>query len=128
MRGASALQGALDGFPDAKLAVLVVWEPVIVTDLGPPGTRTLARVNDARARQFWDPDLSLSAAMLADARRRPDLFPEISEIDDEAVVWDVVATWPPGVRWESAMPPPAWHGFPVVDALPAFTARLSAAP
>ena len=68
VRGASAVQSLLDRIDRPDLRVFVVWEPVIVTDIGPPLTRVLALVRDRRAVQFWDPTHAVSRSMKAAGR------------------------------------------------------------
>lgn len=112
MRGASALQNVLDQLGPKPLAVLLVWESVLWTDLGVPGTRTLAKVKDGRAAQYWDPD-----QLVSDRLRKAGL-------ERGGVIWDVVAIYPPGVRWEGAMPLPAWLDGPVVDVVDEVSERV----
>ena len=95
----------MDARPDLRVRVFVVWEPVIVTDIAPPTTATLARIHDRRAAQYWDRDLALSTEIVRWGR-----------LEAGTIVWDTVALFPPGVRWEREFPVPAYHGFPVVSA------------
>ena len=90
MRGASALDAALGRLPSDQIRVLAIWEPVIATDVAPPTNRVLARLDDARAQQYWDPELAVSRAIVASLPRekREEL---LGTPDDEAIVWDVVA-------------------------------------
>ena len=116
MRGASALQSALERAPRTPASVLVVWEPVLVTDVAAPSTAVLAQVSDPRARQYWDRGLRLSAAMLRTARAHRERLPD-GDLADARIVWDVVAVFPPGVRWDAELPLPADWGFPVITAI-----------
>ena len=111
MRGASALQDVLRAHPDPKLSVLVVWEPVIWTDVGPPTTSVMARLSDARVTQFWDPGKILSRAMVETWKRQG------KDLADDTVVWDFVALYDPGARWDGGPPASRYHGYPVVDAI-----------
>ena len=113
MRGASALQSALERAPDAQAYVMVVWEPVLVTDIAPPSTAVLGHIADTRAAQFWDGGLRLSKVVRRMALEESEHLRDAGEIADARVVWDVVAVFPPGVRWEEDFPPPADYGFPV---------------
>ena len=91
----------LEELPGAQIRILVVWEPVIFSDIAPPTTHALTRVSDTRAVQLWDRDHVLSRAM--------------GSGDD--VLWDYVAIYPPGARWGDAPPEPTFDGAPVVDAI-----------
>ena len=100
--------------------MLVVWEPVLRTDLAPPTSHVLAHIPDPRARQFWDAGRLLSDSMVKAARERGDPVPE------NGIVWDLVAIYPPGVLWEDAPPPPDFTDGPVLDVIDAARRRLAA--
>ena len=121
MRGASALEAELASVPDKKARLFVVWMPVLATDLGPPSTDTMARVPDRRAAQYWDPKHAISARFLALAKAHPDwLSADERTQADRPVVWEFVATWKPGARWEAELPRPDFHGGPVVHVIDRF--------
>ena len=82
-----------------------MWEPVIATDFGAPSTAALNRIRDRRAAQFWDKGRLLSRRM---GER---------DGDGESVVWDYIAIYARGVKWEQAPPAPLYGGRPVVDAI-----------
>jgi hypothetical protein len=126
VRGASALQGLLDGHEDLPLRVYVVWEPVLFSDIAPPTSRTLRRIHDARVAQFWDADRVLSADILRAVRADPSRYSLQEELPEEFVLWDVVAAFPRGSRWDADLPVPFQYGGPVVDAIPSLRAALSA--
>lgn len=127
MRGASALEEVLAKVPDKKARLFVVWMPVLATDLGPPSTGTMARVSDRRAAQYWDPKHAISAHFLALAKAHPDwLAADERTMADRPgfVVWDFVAAWKPGARWEAELPRPDFHGGPVVHVIDRFRDAL----
>lgn len=124
MRGASAIQDVAAAFPDAPLRLLVVWEPVIATDVAPPTTSVLARISDGRARQFFDEGRIVSREILRSILADPDRRPEEHHLDEDSIVWDYVALFPPGVLWEGAAPAPAFEGAPVVEAAAELRGRL----
>ena len=128
MRGASALQKVFEGRPGAKLKVLVVWLPVVKTDIAPPTKRVLGFLKDARVTQFWDEGRLTSKAMLAAAGENPKWTkPEDRELCwGQGVVWDFVAVFPEGARWEKQVPAPDFYGFPVVEAIEGLEKRLEA--
>ena len=111
MRGASALEAALATAGSADLKVFVVWEPVLSTDWGPPNAAALGRIGDRRVSQFWDRPHALSAAIRAAGD--PRVLGERRLKGD--IVWDYVAVFPPGVRWDERYPVPEYAGAPVLD-------------
>jgi hypothetical protein len=112
VRGASALHDALSTSREPPLRILVLWEPVLTTDIAPPTTAILGLIPDDRAAQFWDPDRLLSAELIATARQNPERMKPGDEIPE--VVWDVVLVYPPGAIWTDRIPFPAWYGGEVV--------------
>jgi len=55
----------------------------------------------------------------------PDRYDLESELDASTIVWDTVAVFPEGVRWNQEFPVPTYYGFPVVDAAPGLRSALS---
>jgi len=108
--------------------VLVVWQRVTPSDhnlLRPP-PEVLQRVTDRRAVQLWDDDRVLSTVMVSDlpesalarvAERTPGSNP---------IVWDCVALFGPGARWDRHFPTPAWAGRPVADVADSLARQLAA--
>ena len=103
MQGASAFQKLLDEQRDQRIRVFVIWEPVLPTDLASPSTRTLARISDARANQYWDKERLISRAL--------------GETDANSIVWDYVAVYQPGKLWDQAPPEPVYSSVPVVEVI-----------
>jgi hypothetical protein len=103
LQGASALEKLLDEQHDPRIRVFVIWEPVLPTDLASPSTRTLARLSDLRASQYWDKEHLVSRLL--------------GEQDQSSVVWDYVALYQPGKLWEQTPPAPAYSSAPVVRAI-----------
>jgi hypothetical protein len=101
LQGASALQTQLEQLSDPKIRVFVIWEPVIPTDLAAPSTMTLKRLSDLRISQYWDKELLVSKS--------------IGEQD--GIVWDYVAVYPPGKMWEQSPPEPSYSKAPVIQAI-----------
>src|SRR5262245_33195555 len=97
--------------PQARVRVLVVWEPVLLTDVAPPTSHALNRVLDARAAQFWDAGRPLSRAL--------------GGTDDE-IVWDRVAVYPAGSRWDESPPTGDFEASPVVDVIDEVRRPISA--
>lgn len=123
MRGASALGDEMKDRGTDRIEWIVIWEPVVKTDVGPPSRKLTAEVRGARI--FWDPKLETSDAILAAARAAglpPEKMPEPGE-----PAWDVVFVFPAGVRWDDSFPMPAWHGYPVVEHVDGLRTAIDAA-
>ena len=117
----------MDARPDLDVRILVVWEPVIATDVAPPTTGTLARIHDRRAIQYWDRDRVLSADIIRSVGPDPERYGLTDELDASSIVWDTVAVFPKTARWERDFPVPTFYGFPVATAAPGLAAALSSA-
>jgi len=89
----------LQSAPNAKVKVFVIWEPITFSDLTAPSDSVLRRVTDARAAQYYDRNhfvsKALQAQMLAHGVTGQD------QLVKNEYVWDAVAVYPPGTRWES---------------------------
>ena len=70
------------------------------------------KVPDARVTHYWDPKKSLSREIL----RSPWTRRYAVRGGPTGTVWDWVACYPAGARWEGDFPEPAEQDFPVVDA------------
>jgi hypothetical protein len=129
LAGASALQQVLLEHPQAKLKVLVIWEPVLGLDIAPPSSSNLARLSDARVEQFWDGGRLLSRRLLAMAHAHPErLGPNQREqLAKARIVWDFIALFPSSARWTEEPPFPEFSGAPVVDVMDDVRSRISAA-
>jgi hypothetical protein len=113
VRGASAIDAIAKEVPGVPLRVFVIWEPVVWSDALRPSDRSMARkLPDERALHYWDPSKSLSAEIL----RAPWTRKFAVRGGPLGVVWDWVALYPAGARWQDAFPEPVVQGFPVVDA------------
>ena len=128
MRGASALGDLLDKYPDADVLVLVVWEPVILTDLGPPIRAVRKPLSDPRVMEFWDEDRWLSPRMIERAAMIAREKGEEPPLAPDDIAWDVIARFSPGTLWEDPFPVPSWYGEePVVRSLGPVEEVLSSA-
>lgn len=104
--------------------MFAVWEPILPTDWTPPGAMALKRLRDGRVRQFWDPDHLVAAAMKK-VELSGALHPDCCE--RKGVLWDLAAAYPPGARWDEALPQPVLLNGPVVNAVAGLDAILSKA-
>jgi hypothetical protein len=126
LRGASALQSVLDDYESGSLIVLVVWEPVLPTDIAPPTTATLGLVRDPRAIQYWDASRALSIDLVKSMMENPERYGvDDRDFTPETVVWDAVAVFPAGTLWERDLPVPAFMDFPVAQSVDGLRATLA---
>lgn len=110
------------------MQVLVVWETVASTLVAPaaktpPTSRVLGRIQDPRAAQFWDPAQLTSSAIKAAASRDP-AWRRTGYGQGEGVIWDTVAVFPAGVRWNEGIPVPDFIGSTVIRASEELKSRL----
>jgi hypothetical protein len=126
VRGVSALSNALRQAPPGSVSAIVVWEPVIRSDHGPPSKAVTQPLDGLDVARFYDPTLLASRAAVRTAIAHPDRLPLGSGVDATTIAWDIVATFPPGARWEQDLPWPDWFAMPVVDGEAEMTRRLAA--
>ncbi len=114
MRGASAVQELLEKIPGTQLRVLVVWEPILWTDLKKPSGSILARLSDLRVIQFWDHDHLVAQTLRASLpkEKEPGINPDPLS---DSILRDVVGIYPPGQRWTDQLPTPSFFDGPVND-------------
>jgi len=118
VRGASALGDLLRKYPQADVRVLVVWEPVILTDIGKPGHGVRQPLSDPRVTEFWDEKRWLSPRMIERAALIARAKGEEPPLGPDDIAWDVIAIFPEGTLWEDPFPVPSWYGGePVVRSL-----------
>ena len=91
------------------MRVLVVWEPILVTDWKSPSKSTLARIPDRRVRQFWDPK-HLVATELARNANQKSSQPEPDCCIGKGFHWDEAALYAPHARWSDSPTPVYWNG------------------
>ena len=106
------------------MRVFIVWQPILPTDFGAPTTSVLSRASDRRVQQYWDRDHVLAKQMAADARAPQ---PEQECCVRSGILWDLVAVYPKGARWDDRMPPATIFNGPVVDITEAIEAALDTA-
>jgi hypothetical protein len=105
------------------MRVFVVWEPILTGDWRRPTTRTLARIPDSRAAQFWDQD-HLIAEELRRAAESNARLPKPSCCVDHGHFWDMAAIFPPEVRANGTLPPPVYFDGEVVGQGSAIRSKL----
>jgi hypothetical protein len=103
----------------------VVWEPILKTDWMRPGSGVLARICDPRAVQFWDRQHLIAQELRRERAANPgEPLPACCE--DHEFYWDLVAVYPPEVRWEATLPPAKFMNGPVVPYAGDLTKNLEA--
>ena len=117
MRGASALDALLAEFPEAKLRVQVVWEPVLKSDIAAPLSRVLGLLQDRRVTQYWDPGRVVSSDLIRSVNEEPKRYGREDRLPPGFIAWDVVAVFAKSARWERDLPTPVHYEGPVVQAI-----------
>ena len=97
--------------------MFVVWEPVLPTDVVGPSSRTLARIDDPRAAQYWDPELAVSTDLVRGVNADPSRFGLEEPFPEDHVAWDLIVVFERGARWDATLPVAVFHGFPVVESI-----------
>ena len=122
LKGVSEIERILGKHPQLPIVVFVVWEPILPTDWGKPGTGALHRLSDARVRQFWDAGHRVAEALEISSHGR-DLQPDCCF--HNGIWWDLMAALPSGGQWGGTLPEPVLLGGTVEDVAPAFDALLT---
>jgi len=122
LKGATAIERILATYRELPLVAFVVWQPILATDWGQPGTGALHRLADARVRQFWDADHHVAGAFKTSFEGRDDQ-PQCCYQD--GIWWDLMAAFPPGGEWRDRLPEPALLGGTVEDVAGQFDALLA---
>lgn len=125
MQGASAIQATMQEFRDVPARIFVVWERVLVTDRLLPTTGVLARISDRRASQYWDRGRLVSQKIQEAVAADPN-HPFARCCGQSRFVWDAVAVFPKGTRWENQFPAPIFAGTTVVQVAQQFRDALAA--
>ena len=123
LKGGSGIERLLARQPRTiRCVVYDVWQPVLPTDWGKPGTGALARLSSPRVRQFWDGERLVARAVEHSSQGRA-LQPNCCF--ERGLWWDFIAVYPPGGHWTDKLPEPLLLDGTVDDALPAFEALLT---
>lgn len=91
------------------MSVLVVWEPILVTDWRRPSGITLGRIPDRRARQFWDPNRLVAQQLARMVQQKPG-EPHPDCCMSKGFHWDEAILYPPHARWSDGPEPVFWNG------------------
>ena len=84
-----------------NVRVFAVWEPILPTDFSKPMTIVLNRLSDPRVTQFWDESHVLATRMAKDARPPQ---PTQGCCVRNGHLWDLIAIYPAGLKWDAQMP------------------------
>jgi hypothetical protein len=122
LKGATAIERILSKHRDYPVVILNVWQPILATDWGKPGTAVLHRLADPRVRQFWDAEHRVARALEQSSEGRT-LQPGCCF--QNGIWWDLMAVYPPGAQWGDTLPEPILLEGTVDDAAPAFEALLT---
>jgi hypothetical protein len=124
--GSAALQNMLRTL-DSPVTVLAVWEPIVESDPSPT-RKLLGNFTDVRVHQLWDPDHLMSDAMRASELAHPGSPAQARTRTNSAadgVMYDTVAIFAPGTRWEMTLPAPDYLDVGLEAILPEVHARLA---
>ncbi len=114
----------------SNVSVIVVWEHITPSDrhLGLPPTSVLTRIRDRRVAQYWDDDRAVAHAMFTSLPA--DTLTSVAEVESTKVVviWDCVAVFAPGVRWDDRFPVPQWSARPLRAATDSLARRRATLP
>ena len=120
------MQEVLEQKSATSARVFVIWQPMLPTDWTSPGRSALRRVRDVRARQYWDKQ-HLVARDFKKQLDQDDAHPQPECCEKAGVPWDLIAVYPPGVRWEAGLPRAAYADGPVFLKKEAFRQALTPA-
>jgi len=102
----------LQHYSNPSLRVLVVWEPILPTDLRSPVHSTLGRILDKRTRQFWDPQHLVAQELGRIAGENPGQ-PKPDCCINRGFFWDDAILYAPHSQWRQTPAAVFWNG-PVV--------------
>ena len=95
-----------------------------MTDWRAPSGSTLARMSDARDRQFWDPKHEVSNALNRMANSR---LSQPQPNSGRGFYWDEAILYAPHSKWKDAPTPLFWRG-PVYQVIPGLERALDQQP
>jgi hypothetical protein len=117
--GSSRVNAVLKSHPAGSIRVLAIWEPILPTDWNKPTNAVLDRLSDRRVVQWWDKQ-HLIAQLLKESHGGQD--PRCCKRN--GTLWDVIAVYPPGARWDETLPAPQLIAGPVVQGAPHWNEKI----
>lgn len=124
--GSAALQKMLATL-EGPVTLLAVWEPIFDKDPAPT-RKLLGNITDRRVHQVWDPDHIISGEMRASEVAHPGSLPQArtrTNSVDSGIMYDTVAIFPAGARWETTLPEPEYLDVGLEAILPKVRDRLA---
>lgn len=125
--GSRALQKTLETI-DGPVTIIGVWEPIFETDPAPT-PKLFGNIKDARVHQVWDPDHIMSDEMRASEVAHPGSPPQArtrTNNVDTGIMYDTVAIYRPGTRWETTLPAPDYLEVGLEAILPQIRDQIAA--
>ena len=116
LKGANEFERMLESHKDAPLTVFAIWQPILPTDWGKPGSAPLGRLGDPRVRQYWDPDHSVALEL--------GKVGETNCCYEHGIPWDSIAVFESGALWGDTLPKPVLFDGIIMDVMAAFEASL----
>jgi hypothetical protein len=117
--GSARVNAVLKSHPGSNIRVLAIWEPILPTDWNRPTSTVLDRLSDRRVVQWWD-----KQHLIARLLKESDGGQDPGCCRRNGTLWDVIAVYPPGTRWEETLPPPQFFAGPVVRGAPQWNAKI----
>ena len=114
----------LEKTQDADLQVLVVWEPILPTDWERPTNSVLARLHYPGVVQFWDHDHLVAHEISHELAADPG-GPQPRCCSRRGNLWDFVALYPKGSRWQEGPPKAAFANGTVDSAQAGLASELT---
>jgi hypothetical protein len=125
LQGASATESLLEKIRDPNLSVLVVWEPILLTDWEPPTTGVLTRIHEPAVAQFWDHGHLVAQEIARELASEP-AGPQPHCCTLRGNLWDFAALYPKGAVWQAAPPKASFADGPVARVQPSLSSELAA--
>jgi hypothetical protein len=121
LKGASEIERVLARHGEQPIVVYAIWQPMLSTDWGKPGSAVMRRLSDGRVRQFWDANREVARAFEQSFQERE---PGPACCFKDGIWWDLMAVFPPGGEWKDNLPEPVLLEGTVDEAAPAFDGLL----
>ena len=119
VKGSSVVNEVLRRHPASGIRVIAIWEPILPTDWNKPTTAVLDGLSVQGAVLWWDKQHLIAGLLKASAMGQSSGCCKRNE-----TLWDVIAVYPPGIRWTETLPAPAFFAGPVVRGAPEWEAQL----
>ena len=125
MQGASATESLLAKSGNPDLRVLVVWEPILLTDWQPPTSFALAQLHETYVAQFWDHNHLVAHEIARELNANPS-GPQPQCCGLNKTLWDFAAIYPKGAIWNSVAPQAVFANGPVAYVQEGLSGKIAA--